>query len=248
MGVNAICVLTNAVRLDPKKYLQKFGDAKTANSCASKSNGGLPLLFMHADLCKAAKYHSTQMANKNTLSHNSLDGAAGGFAPRISRFFKESKTLAENIARGTTYKDAVKLENAWIASPGHCANIMNKKYNTIGLGFDQKKDYFGDQTFAGIKRQMTSKIACGSHIIHKGKLVFMVAVKNGGQPTVVVGGRRIPMRAEFKNKEGAVFTADGSSVAKGGCAKFHFALGNEKYPKGFELTTEGWGSCQPKMK
>ena len=44
----------------------------------------------------------------------------------------------ENLARG--YYDAGSVVSAWMASPGHRANILNAGYTTVGIAVHQAQD------------------------------------------------------------------------------------------------------------
>ena len=42
--------------------------------------------------------------------------------------------VGENIAVGNSTVDATMKQ--WLSSPGHCANIMNRNFTEIGIGYD----------------------------------------------------------------------------------------------------------------
>ena len=79
-------------------------------------------------LTQAAAAHSTDMANNDYFSHTSLDGRT--FVQRIVATGYQYTTLAENIAAGSGTIQAVM--DMWLASPGHCANIMNASLTDFG--------------------------------------------------------------------------------------------------------------------
>lgn len=61
-------------------------------------------------------------------------------------------TVGENLALGY-FKDSRDLVDAWMASPGHRANILNSRYTQIGVAhkmgmFKGKKQYLAVQVFA----------------------------------------------------------------------------------------------------
>ncbi len=79
-------------------------------------------------LAQAAAGHSTDMANNNYFSHTSFDGRS--FLDRINATGYLGSYWGENIYAGGG--NVAKTVDAWLASPGHCANIMNSNFREIG--------------------------------------------------------------------------------------------------------------------
>lgn len=80
----------------------------------------------------AARLHSLDMAQQRYFSHDSLDGRT--FSDRIDATgFTGAPPIGENIAMGYTSVDEVMA--GWMASPGHCRNIMNASYHVLGVGY-----------------------------------------------------------------------------------------------------------------
>ncbi len=69
------------------------------------------------------------MAAKNYFSHTSADGRTMG--DRINATGYAWSGLGENIAAGYVGIDSVM--NGWVASDGHCANLMNPGFTEVGL-------------------------------------------------------------------------------------------------------------------
>lgn len=87
-------------------------------------------LAWNTKLYNAALGHSDNMANLNFFSHTGQDGSSAG--DRISAQDYNWNSYNENIAAGqATVEIAVQ---AWIDSPGHCANIMSQSIDEMGLG------------------------------------------------------------------------------------------------------------------
>lgn len=80
-------------------------------------------------LAVAADGHSTDMVADNFFSHTSADGRSLSDRATAAGYLWSS--LGENIAAGQRGVDAVM--DAWIASPGHCANLMNAGFTEVGL-------------------------------------------------------------------------------------------------------------------
>lgn len=80
-------------------------------------------------LDEAAHAHSQDMALNDYFSHTSLDGRS--MADRIDATGYAWRNIGENIAAGYATVDAVM--DGWIASPGHCANLMNPAFTEFAV-------------------------------------------------------------------------------------------------------------------
>jgi uncharacterized protein YkwD len=89
---------------------------------------GLPPLHASAELSRSAQGWSDEMVARRFFSHGS------DFAARISAAGYRWSAAAENIATGQPTPWAV--VRAWMASPGHCQNILNPTYRDLGVGVD----------------------------------------------------------------------------------------------------------------
>lgn len=103
---------------------------------------GLPPLKVDAALSKVAREKSRDMAINRYFSHNS---PTYGSPFDMMRKFGISYTAAgENIAKGQRTPQEVVA--AWMNSEGHRANILNKNYTHIGVGFEEN-GYIWTQQF-----------------------------------------------------------------------------------------------------
>ena len=68
------------------------------------------------------------MAANNYFSHTSQDGRS--FVDRINATGYVWSTIGENIAAG--YPSVNAVVDGWMASDGHCANIMNPQFRDVG--------------------------------------------------------------------------------------------------------------------
>ena len=126
---------TSTTQLDPRltcnltnfqqEILNRVNQARAAGrTCGSTSYAPAPALRWNGVLFNAAGAHSTDMAANNYFSHTSQDGRNPG--QRITGAGYAWSGYGENIAAGQTSVQAV--VDGWLASPGHCANIMNASY------------------------------------------------------------------------------------------------------------------------
>jgi uncharacterized protein YkwD len=94
-------------------------------------------LKMSKRLGRAARGHSVEMARVHYFSHNSFSGAS--FLDRIRRsgylHLARRWSVGENIAWGTGGLSTPRsIVRAWMHSPGHRANILQRSFRSIGIG------------------------------------------------------------------------------------------------------------------
>ncbi|HEX5205180.1 CAP domain-containing protein [Paractinoplanes rhizophilus] len=90
---------------------------------------GCKSIHIDARLTKAARAHSGYMAKTGAFSHTGAGRST--FVSRV-KAAHYPRPAGENIAYG--FRTGVDVVKAWMASPGHRANILNCKAKTIGVG------------------------------------------------------------------------------------------------------------------
>jgi uncharacterized YkwD family protein len=103
---------------------------------------GLPPLKVDLALSKVAREKSRDMAVNHYFSHNSP--TYGSPFEMMKKFGISYTAAGENIAKGQRTPQEVVA--AWMNSPGHRANILNKNYTHIGVGFEEN-GYIWTQQF-----------------------------------------------------------------------------------------------------
>lgn len=99
-------------------------------SCGSQGSfAPAPALTWNLMLTQAADSHSNDMVALNFFSHTGSSGSSAG--QRISAAGYTWNTYGENIAAGQASINEV--VDGWMASAGHCANIMNAAFVDIGV-------------------------------------------------------------------------------------------------------------------
>ncbi|NOT36725.1 MAG: CAP domain-containing protein [Saprospiraceae bacterium] len=96
--------------------------------CGSKKFSPLPPIAWSAQLEEAAKIQANYMSKKDILTHQGEDGK--DLKSRLSRVKYIWRAYSENIADG--YESTQEVFEAWMASPGHCKNIMGD-YKEMGV-------------------------------------------------------------------------------------------------------------------
>ncbi|WP_084246912.1 CAP domain-containing protein [Rummeliibacillus stabekisii] len=108
---------------------------------AERAKEGLPALQADTKLMGSAKAKSKDMADKNYFDHTSP--TYGSPFDQMKSLGITYKSAGENIAKGQ--KTPEEVVKAWMNSEGHRANIMNKNYTHIGVGYDEKGNVWTQQ-------------------------------------------------------------------------------------------------------
>ncbi len=103
----------------------------TARTCGSTAYPAVPPLVAEPRLRAAAQAHASDMATTNHLSHISTEGRSPG--ERIAAVGYVGSAYGENIAAG--YPKPESVIQGWLASPGHCANLMSSMFTQLGVGY-----------------------------------------------------------------------------------------------------------------
>ena len=122
-----------------QKLLEMINRARTQpRQCGGQEFAAASPLSWNATLGSAAQSHSRIMANNNFFDHIDRDGRTPGDRAELAGYVGQQ--IGENIAAG---QDSVrKVLDGWLASPGHCANLMNPQYRDLGAAYatDPKSD------------------------------------------------------------------------------------------------------------
>jgi uncharacterized protein YkwD len=102
------------------------GASTVENSFTTKLNHarthrGIPALSLRPGLVKVARAQALRMANKNRLYHN----------PNLTTDVKNWRVVGENVGYGP---DATVVHHAFMHSPEHKANILDRDYTQVGIG------------------------------------------------------------------------------------------------------------------
>jgi uncharacterized protein YkwD len=115
--------------------LQQINAARaTARTCGSTAMPAVGPLAWNDRLFSAAARHSRDMGTNNYFSHTGLDGRSP--SQRIAAEGYAWSWAGENIAAGQ--QTVTTVMNGWLASPGHCANIMRAEYRDVGVSCVQQ--------------------------------------------------------------------------------------------------------------
>jgi len=102
---------------------------------------GLPALRENKRLDRSAQGWTNTMVRHDSFTHGS------NFAARISAVGFDWSAAGENIATG--FSTPRQVVAAWMASAGHCQNILSPQFSQLGTGVDRKgvRGYGGPSTW-----------------------------------------------------------------------------------------------------
>jgi uncharacterized protein YkwD len=122
-----------------QKLLAAMNGARAqTRQCGTQAFTATTPLAWNATLGAAAETHSRAMANNNYFDHKDRDGRTPGDRAELAGY--AGQQVGENIAAGQD--TARKVVDGWLASPGHCANLMNPQFRELGAAYavDPKSD------------------------------------------------------------------------------------------------------------
>lgn len=111
---------------------------------AERLKAGLKPLSEDWELSRVARHKSMDMSQRNYFSHTSP--TYGSPFDMIKAYKLTYRSAGENIARGQ--RTPQQVVHAWMNSSGHRANILNRSYTHIGVGFEPNGNYW-TQMFIG---------------------------------------------------------------------------------------------------
>jgi uncharacterized protein YkwD len=139
---------------DKQAYLDAINNARAQQQdCGSEGvKDPAPALQWNDALYKAADEHDFDMveSDMDPLSHDG-SGTDNDYTAQVQGLdhstyvdrienngYLNWHALGENIAAGTDVDTAEKAVQAWLDSPGHCANLMNPDFTEVGMSHRQK--------------------------------------------------------------------------------------------------------------
>lgn len=96
-----------------------------------RTQRGLPALTPNWQLSRVARYKAEDLHNNNYFSHYSP--VYGSPFDMMNSFNIHFTTAGENIAMGQRTPESV--VSSWMNSAGHRANILNRGFSEIGVGY-----------------------------------------------------------------------------------------------------------------
>jgi len=101
---------------------------------SDRAGAGLPPVTWSPKLANNAGTWAWQMASANSLYHQNLSSLLS------KTDYSGYSTLGENIMVGPGNMTPTEIEAAWKASAPHWANITNRSFNVVGIGYVRGAD------------------------------------------------------------------------------------------------------------
>lgn len=147
-------VLSDDVSTAPVSRLTVAGVLVETN--LARVEEGLPPLSLNLTLSTAADSKTADMFSRQYFEHVSPSGEDAGDI--VSRAGYAYLVVGENLALGN-FKDDRALVAAWLASPGHRANILNAKFQEIGVAV-RRGTYEGRNVWIAVQEFGRPRSAC----------------------------------------------------------------------------------------
>ena len=122
-----------------QKLLEAVNAARQqARQCGGQPFASAPTLSWNGTLAGVAATHTRAMANQNFFDHIDRDGRTPGDRAELAGYLYRQIGEAIAAARDTP----AKVVEGWLASPGHCATLMNPEFHDLGAAYavDPKSD------------------------------------------------------------------------------------------------------------
>lgn len=132
-------VLSEDLSLNPEPLIGKVSSGTVRILSADKvieltnierTSVGLSVISKNTKLEAGASSKAYDMLRKQYFAHESPTGDGPGEVAKKAGY--DFVSVGENLALGI-FKDEADLVKAWMDSPGHKANILNKKWTEIGV-------------------------------------------------------------------------------------------------------------------
>ncbi len=113
-----------------RRVLELINEAREqGRRCGRKSFTATAALRANAALEQAVQSHALDMAENNFLGHEGTSGSLPGDRAATAGYAWAS--IGENVAAGQT--TAEEVVGTWLASSGHCENLMSPDYTETGV-------------------------------------------------------------------------------------------------------------------
>jgi uncharacterized protein YkwD len=126
--------------------------------CGEHIFGPAPPVALSGTLAGVALGHATDMAEHNYFEHE--DRAGRSPADRVRAVGYREILVGENIAYGPSSADEV--VRGWLDSPGHCENIMDPRFEEMGVAYapgrTKKRGLYWVQLLAAPKPDGTASL------------------------------------------------------------------------------------------
>ena len=144
-GCDAMAESSSLAYADPPPAYESVLSAVNRARAAGQTCGGeyfapVQPVEWNGRLERAAEAHTLDMVYHEYFDHVGTDGSTVG--DRASRAGYNWRRVGENLAR--TWRSGGEVVGLWLASPGHCANLMHPSFTEMGV---YEQDGYWTQVF-----------------------------------------------------------------------------------------------------
>ncbi len=187
-GPLKVSTKVDLARLDSNEPLSILGIVNLTNE-ARLENGGVAALQVDARLNQSAKIKLDDMFRNQYFEH--VSPASIGVAQLVDQVGYEFVTVGENLAFGE-FLDDRELVAAWLASPGHRANILSPRFTEIGVAVT-KGNYKGSLIWMAVQHFGLPLSACP-----KINIAIKTIIDQNKITIVFLGGQLEQMKIELE--------------------------------------------------
>jgi uncharacterized protein YkwD len=118
-----------------QRAVEQLNAMRGQSAPCSEVGAAMQRLSWESRLAASAQEQAMDLAARDRLSH--VDSRNRGLGVRLRSVGYAAAGAGENLAAGQTgIDDALQ---AWLASPSHCANLMQPEYRDVGLACVQRR-------------------------------------------------------------------------------------------------------------
>jgi uncharacterized protein YkwD len=122
----------NDAQAEGRTLLEEINRVRAvARQCGGQPFAATSPLSWSATLATLAEAHGRAMANGNFFSHLDSDGRTPGDRAELAGY--PGSPVGQNIA--AALDQPRQIVEGWLASPGHCANLMNPTFSELGAAY-----------------------------------------------------------------------------------------------------------------
>ena len=121
--------------LQMQKAVEQLNALRRLSAPCAAAGAGMQRLTWDTKLAASAQEQAIDLALQDRLSH--VDSRNRGLGARLRSVGYAAAGAGENLAAGQT--DIEDTLQAWLASPSHCANLMQPEYRDVGLACVQRR-------------------------------------------------------------------------------------------------------------
>jgi uncharacterized protein YkwD len=117
------------------KAVEQLNALRRRPAACAPGSAAMQRLTWESRLAASAQEQARDLALQDRLSH--VDSRNRGLGSRLRSVGYAAAGAGENLAAGQT--DIEDTLQAWLASPSHCANLMQPEYRDVGLACVQRR-------------------------------------------------------------------------------------------------------------